>query len=97
MFDLSKVSETLSGLFGNGAAPGVIRSSGVLDLLQNAGIDPSLLEGLDQAQILELLSQHGVDPSLLGTDQINELLHNFAIPEQLTNIAATWLGAGGKS
>lgn len=96
MFDFSKLTDTVFGLLGGATSESTEQSGGIRDLLQQAGLDPSLLEGLDQTQIFELLSQHGIDPSQLGADQINELARNFGVSEHITSVASDWLG-GGKS
>jgi hypothetical protein len=90
MFDFSRLTDTISGFLGGGQDAGQL--GGIQEVLQNAGLDPSLLQGLDQAQIFDLLSQYGIDPSQLGADQINELVQNFGVSEHLTNFASEWLG-----
>ncbi len=94
MFDFAKLTDTVSRLLGGTAVDITEQSGGIHDLLQNAGLDPGLLQGLDQTQIFELLSQYGIDPSQLGADQINELAQTFGVSEHLTSVASDWLGNG---
>lgn len=76
MFDLGRIGDMLGGLFGGGVQE-TLTGAGLPELLERAGIDPSALAGLDQAQIADLLAQHGVDPSFL------ESLDLAALSEQL--------------
>lgn len=92
MFDFSRLTKMISGFIDGGR--NADQSGGIQEILQNAGLDPNLLEGLDQAQIFDLLSQYGIDPSQLGAAQINELVQNFGASEQLTSFASEWLGSG---
>ncbi len=64
MVDFGRIGEIVGGLFG-GARQDIAGNIGIMEVLQQAGIDPASLTGLDQAQILELLAQHGVDASVL--------------------------------
>jgi hypothetical protein len=95
MFDLSRLSETFSGLLGGNAAQQALQSLGVDDLLQRAGLDANQLEGLDQNQVLGLLAQHGIDLSQLGADQLNELASRLGVPEEIGSIATSWFGGDG--
>jgi hypothetical protein len=94
VLDLSKLTESVTSLFGGGASDAL--QGGMMDLLQNAGIDPGMLEGLSQTQIADLLSQYGIDPSQLGADQLGELMQNFGGEQltQLTQVASDWFGGG---
>lgn len=65
MFDFGRIGEMVSGLLGGGLQE-TAANGGILQLLEQAGIDPASLAGLDQAQILDLLAQHGVDASVLA-------------------------------
>jgi hypothetical protein len=64
MFDFGRIGEMVGGLLG-GSLQETAANAGIMELLQQAGIDPASLAGLDQAQILEILAQHGVDASVL--------------------------------
>ncbi len=64
MFDFGRIGEMVGGLLGGALQETAPRAS-VLEVLQQVGIEPTSLVGLDQGQILELLAQHGVDASVL--------------------------------
>lgn len=70
MFDLTRIGEGLVGLFG---AAREISGGSALDLLQQAGLDPSQLSGLGPQEVMDVLSQNGIDISQLAPDQLQEL------------------------
>ncbi len=72
MIDFGRIGEMVGGLLG-GALQETAATAGILEVLEQAGIDPASLAGLDQAQILELLAQHGVDASVLETLDLGAL------------------------
>lgn len=86
MFDLGRIGDMVGGLFGSGVQE-TMSSAGVLELLDRAGIDPSALAGLDQAQIIDLLAQHGVDASFLEGVDLAALSEQFGQGEGLQSIA----------
>ena len=96
MFDLSKLTETVGGLFGNSSVAETLQSGVGSELMQRLGIDPTALEGLAPDQILDLLQQHGIDPSQLAPDQISELLQSLGGHEQLGALADRLLGGFGR-
>jgi len=88
MLDFSRIGEMVSGLLG-GALQGSAANvdvAGILETLQNAGIDPSSLAGLDHTQILELLQQHGVDASMLENLDVASLVQGLGQGEGLQAI-----------
>lgn len=94
MFDFSRLTESLSGLFGNAPVADSPMSGDAMSLLQNAGLDPGLLEGLTQHQLFEMLAQYGIDPAQLGADQLAQLLPNIGVDPQLTEVATNLLSDG---
>ncbi|MDX2290457.1 MAG: hypothetical protein NW217_16780 [Hyphomicrobiaceae bacterium] len=72
MFDFGRIGEMVSGLLG-GALQDAATPAGLLEVLEQAGIDPTSLAGLDQGQILELLSQHGVDAQFIENLDLSAL------------------------
>ncbi len=75
MFDLARIGDLVGGLFGG--VQETLTGAGLPELLERAGIDPSALAGLDQAQIVDLLAQHGVDVSLLENLDLTALTEQF--------------------
>jgi hypothetical protein len=79
MLDLSKLSETITSFFGNTGVADLLQQSPVGELLQNAGINPAMLEGLNADQVMQTLTQHGIDPTQLAPEQLTALLQNLGI------------------
>jgi len=92
MFDLSRLTASMAGIFGASAVADALSSAspGLQDLLQNAGLDPTELAGLTPTAATELLAQYGIDPSTLMDGQIEQLLSQFGaegqIPEALAGL-----------
>ena len=91
MFDFGKITEALGGLFSNSQAQVPSDVGGIMEL-SNAGIDPSLLDGLNQDEILGLLQQHGIDTSLLDPSQLTELMQGN-VSGSLGEMAQSWLSS----
>jgi hypothetical protein len=94
MIDLSNLKGTISQLFNTDPATQSGELGSLIGLLQSAGIQPDMLQGLDQAQILELLAQHGIDPGQFDFSQLNEALQGSGISDQLTGLASSWINFG---
>ncbi len=86
MFDFGRIGEMVSGLLG-GALQDTAANGGIMQLLEQAGIDPASLAGLDQAQIMDLLIQHGVDANLLENLDFGALTQVLGQGEGLQGIA----------
>lgn len=75
MLDFTRVTEAISSLIGGAvSSTGQGPSGPVLEMLQNAGLDPEALIGLSEGEITQLLAEHGLDPALLLNGQLDELL-----------------------
>jgi hypothetical protein len=79
MLDLSKLSETITSFFGNSGVADLLQQSPVGELLQNAGINPAMLEGLNANQVMQTLADHGIDPTQLAPEQLATLLQSLGI------------------
>ena len=93
MIDLSKLTESIGSLISGAQQQSPLQAGNIADLLSNAGIDPSMLDGLSQEEIFSLLQQHGIDPSLLDVSQVGEILQNSNIGGNLADIAQSWLNS----
>ena len=82
MFDLSRLTDTFSGLFGQ-AAEAASSATGLADILARNGLDPSVLEGLDQTQIMDLLAGQGIDLASLAPGELAGVLEQFGITGDL--------------
>jgi len=79
MLDFSRLTETISDFVGSIAGPAAETPANLLDLLNNAGLDPSALTGMAPEEIVSLLAEHGIDPSALAEGQLDELLANAGL------------------
>lgn len=91
MFDLSRITDAISSFMSSGAAQTLPQAAAVPELLGNLGIDPALLDGLNQSEVLQLLEQHGIDPSALDATQLTELFQYAGAAQPLIDIAQAWL------
>lgn len=85
MFDFGRIGEMVGGLIG-GPLQETAANAGIMEALEQAGIDPASLAGLDQAQILELLANHGVDTSVLENLDLAALSETLGQGEGLQTI-----------
>jgi hypothetical protein len=75
MFNLERLGDLLTGA----TAAASHGSADLIDALRAAGIDPAILDGLDQAGITQLLADIGLDPSQFD----------------ITGVASDFIGAQG--
>lgn len=91
MFDFSRITDAISSFMSSPAVPYAGESGAAPQLLADLGIDPALLDGLNQGEILGLLEQHGIDPSQLAGDQLAELFQHAGAAQPLVDYAQAWL------
>jgi hypothetical protein len=72
MLDFGQIVEKVSGLFEQDGSVGKLLQGNLSDLVQNANLDPSILETASLDQLAELLNQAGIDPTNLADGQIRE-------------------------
>ncbi len=89
MFDLGKLSDAVSSLFG--AAAGQAGAGGILEQLDSLGIDPAGLQGLDAGQIGDLLANHGIDLTSIEPGQIAELAQQLGGGNELAAGLGEWV------
>jgi len=98
MFDFSKITDAIGGLVSGGQQQSPLDASGIAELLNNAGIDPAMLAGLNQEENLNLLQQYGIDPGqfdLSQLGQLGDLVQGGQVGERLTQMAQDWLRSRG--
>lgn len=93
MFDLSRISEMISGLLGRPATDEAAASN-ISTILERTGIDPAYLAGLDPAHIAEILQQHGIDPHLLAGVDLAALSQGADHPDLVQSVSDIWSRAG---
>lgn len=91
MFDFSRITDAISSFMSSPAGSHAGESGAAPQLLEDLGIDPALLDGLNQGEILGLLEQHGIDPAQLGGDQLAELFQHAGAAQPLIDAAQSWL------
>jgi hypothetical protein len=101
MFGLTDIFEKLSQAFGGGQlselAGQALQAGSITDLLANAGIDPALLDGLNQEELMGLLANAGIDPAALTEGQLGELAALIPGGSGLADIAQNLTsGFGGR-
>lgn len=93
MFDLSRVTETIGGLLGQGAEG--LGQDALLEKLSDLGIDPAQLEGLDMQGISQLLEENGIDLGQFDPQQLTELTSQFGEGNGLASLLE-FFGKDGK-
>lgn len=78
MLDFSRLT-TLLELAGSALQGRSDEPLGLLDLIQSAGLDPSVLGGLGEGEILALLNEQGIDVSQLTAGDIGEVLEGLGL------------------
>ena len=91
MFDFGKITDAIGGLLSNGQSQLPEGAGGIAQILQNAGVDPALLDGLNQEEVLAFLQQQGIDTSAIDPGQIMQLLQHSGVTGNLGEIAQAWL------
>ena len=89
MFDIGKLSDAVSSLFG--AAAGQAGAGGLLQQLDSLGIDPAGMEGLDASQIGDFLASHGIDLASIEPGQITELAQQLGGGNELAAGLGEWV------
>jgi hypothetical protein len=71
MFDFSRLSDLAGTVAASFMTGGEQPTHALSELLQDAGLDPSVLTGLPESEIAALLAEHGIDvtPFLDGGPQ----------------------------
>lgn len=90
MFDLSRLTETITGLASSLASGPAEPSSNLGDILQNAGLDPSVLQGLSESEVATLLAGYGIDISDIAQTDITQFIEGLGLSEGLDVISAPW-------
>jgi hypothetical protein len=95
VFDLSKITDVVSSLFGQAAQQGLPQD--LMQHVESLGIDLTALQGMEPGQIMEHLASQGIDLAGLDPAQISQLaaqLGESGIGGQL----AEWISnRGGRS
>lgn len=94
MFDVSRIKDALGSLF-SGSVQQTLNAAGLADMLAQAGVDPTMLAGLDQQEIMSLLQQYGIDPNLIDPGQLGELIQSSGVGGPIADAAADWLRSRG--
>lgn len=90
MFDLSRLTDALSGFLGGSAA-----EHGLGSALSEAGIDIGQLQGLAPDQIMDVLGQNGIDLGSFAPEEVQQLMGGFGGEGGLDALAGEWFGGEG--
>jgi hypothetical protein len=99
LFELSRLTASMAGIFGGITAAAALGSTGanLEQLLRNAGLDASALAGLTPSAALDLLAEHGIDPSAITAGQIEQYLAQMGLEEQVPGgLIGLWSGGSPK-
>jgi hypothetical protein len=89
MFDFSRLTDTISGLVGSlGSQAGTAQS--LPDVLQNVGLDPSILSGLSETEIGSLLASYGIDVSQFAEGELTQFVEGLGLSEGGTQLTSLW-------
>lgn len=95
MFDFTKITETLSSLTGGDTANETLLHGETLQqIIEGAGLDLNMLQGLAPDELAGLLADHGLDPSQFSSDQLSELAQTAGVPQPIAEFASTWFSSG---
>jgi hypothetical protein len=78
MFDFGQIIEKITGSFGGEGIVTEALGGNLGDLLNNANVDPSLLENIPLDQAHDVLAGAGIDPSMLTDGQLAEIIPQLA-------------------
>jgi hypothetical protein len=90
MFDFSRFTETISGLVGSIGSDAVAQAQGLPEVLQNVGLDPSILTGLSETEIGSLLASYGVDISQFAEGELSQFVEGLGLTEGTEQLSSLW-------
>lgn len=79
MLDFSRVTDFFTEMAGNVLQGASAEPQGIMDLLANAGLDPSALAGLTEGEIMTLLNEHGIDLSQFAPEELTNFVSNLEL------------------
>lgn len=85
MFDFPRLSELIGAAATNYLSGGQEPAQQLSELLQSAGLDPSVLAGLSESEISALLAEHGIDVSPLLEGGLQQVLAGLGIGDEVTH------------
>ena len=89
MFDFSRLTDTISGLVGSlGSQAGTAQS--LPEVLQNVGLDPSILSGLSETEIGSLLASYGIDISQFAEGEMTQFVEGLGLSEGANQLTSLW-------
>lgn len=94
MFDFARITETISGLVGSLGSEAGAQAQSLPDLLQNVGLDPSILTGLSETEIGSLLASYGIDISQFAEGELTQFVEGLGLTESADQISGLWNSFG---
>lgn len=78
MFDLSKITDSVSDWIGGSTVQNMLSSSDLMAALTGSGLSLQGLQALDTDHLLGLLHSQGINVSALAPDQLQQLIETIA-------------------
>jgi hypothetical protein len=91
MFDLSRITDLLSGLLENKSASEALLGDGLINMITDAGIDLGSLRGMGAEDIMSFLDGQGIDVSSFAPEQLQELLGTLTSDGDIATLAQSVL------
>jgi hypothetical protein len=85
MFDFPRLTELIGAAATDFMSGGQEPVQQLSELLQSAGLDPSVLAGLTESEISALLADHGIDVSPLLEGDFQQALADLGISDEATH------------
>ena len=79
MLDFSRLTDFIADLTGSVVQEQPTEPQGLMDLLQNAGVDPGALANLSEGELAALLAEHGIDPTQMLPGELHELIASLGL------------------
>lgn len=90
MFDFSRLTDTISGLVGALGPEAAGHAQSLPEVLQNVGLDPSILTGLSETEIGSLLASYGIDISQFAEGELTQFAEGLGLPEGAGQLTSLW-------
>ena len=89
MFDLSRITDAIGGLVSGSLAGEAVQAQSLTGLMQNVGLDPSILAGLSESEIAPLLASYGIDVTQLAEGELSQFVEGLGLGP-IADVTALW-------
>ena len=95
MLDISGVVDRVSGWLGQGGAASDVVGGNLADMVNNANLDPALLENLSLDHVSQWLADAGIDPASLSQGQVAEIVRQVGEGAAVDGLDVSTIRNGG--